>query len=107
MALRRVKRKLGIKIRITPHLLRHLRAIELYYKFRLKEKEIMKLMGRRTRTMIDIYVKALGGPDLEERHLAIVYGLGGNRETDEHIECPKCCTKNSRAANYAGDAGCH
>ncbi|RLE91087.1 MAG: hypothetical protein DRN04_13595, partial [Thermoprotei archaeon] len=105
MALRRVKRKLGIRIRITPHLLRHLRATELYYKFRLKEKEIMKLMGWRTRTMIDIYVKALGDPDLEERYLAIVYGLGGNRETDEYIECPRCYTKNPKAANYCWRCG--
>ena len=105
MALRRVKKKLGIRIRITPHLLRHLRATELYYKFRLKEKEIMKLMGWRTRTMIDIYVKALGDPDLEERYLALVYGLGGNREADEYIECPRCYTKNPRAANYCWRCG--
>ena len=45
MALRRVKKKLEIGLRITPHLLRHLRATELYYKFRIKGKEIMKLMG--------------------------------------------------------------
>ncbi len=69
MALRKAKQKLGIKIKITPHLLRRLRATELYYKFRLKEKEIMKLMSWRTRTMIDICVKALGDPGLEERYL--------------------------------------
>lgn len=34
MALRRVKR-LGIEVRMTPHLLRHLRATELYYKLDL------------------------------------------------------------------------
>ena len=32
------KEETRIRIRITPHLLRHLRTTELYYKFRLKEK---------------------------------------------------------------------
>ncbi len=108
MALRRAKQKLGIEVKITPHLLRHLRATELYYKFRLKEKEIMKLMGWRTRTIIDIidiYVKVLGDPDLEERYLAIVYGLGGNKKADKYIGCPRCYTKNPRAANYCWRCG--
>lgn len=65
----------------------------------------MKLMSWRTRTIIDIYVKALGDSDLEGRYLAIVYGLGGNREADEYIECPRCYTKNPRTANYCWRCG--
>ncbi len=108
MAIRRAKKKLGITERITPHLLRHLRATELYYKYRLKERELMKIMGWKTRTMIDIYVKLLGDPDLEEKYLATVYGLKlekHSQETGAYIECPRCHTKTPSTANYCWRCG--
>lgn len=61
-----------LRRRIHPHMLRHSRATELV-KMGLSEKEVMYVLGERTRDMIDIYV-TLTAKDVKIK-LASTYGI--------------------------------
>jgi len=62
--------------RIYPHMLRHSRATELIRKG-LSEKEVMYLLGERTREMIDVYV-TLAARDVEYKLMRIYGKRAGN-----------------------------
>ncbi len=90
MRLRVAMKRLGINVRIYPHLLRHHRAIELYRK--LSEKEMMQWFGWRTRYMINIYSHVKETRAIER--VLSIYGLRNGASDLEYTESPRCHTRN-------------
>jgi len=72
--------------RVHAHMLRHSRATWLLRRG-MPEKELMYLLGERTREMIDVYV-TLTGRDVEEK-VKRMYGLRAAEELDL-VRCPSC-----------------
>ncbi len=80
----RLSRRIGR--RVHAHMLRHSRATWLLRRG-MPEKELMYLLGERTRDMIDVYV-TLTGRDVEEK-VKKMYGLKAAEELDL-VRCPSC-----------------
>ena len=81
--LSKLKKRLGIKKKIHLHLLRHLRATELF-KEGLRERELMEYFGWRTRTMIDIY-SHISEKDVHRRILEL-YGVEPKPKTLKEVK---------------------
>jgi len=95
--------KAGIKKNVYVHLLRHSRATELY-KF-MKEKEMMRWFGWKTREMLDVYAHLVHS-DVEKKYLSI-YGKAPQNETLEKRikKCPNCGFENSPIALFCSRCG--
>jgi len=87
--------------RIYPHLLRHSRGTHLI-KMGLTEKEVMMLLGHRTRAMVDVYVH-ITARDVEEKLLEM-YGIR-SREEVRNVTCVRCGHTNPSGANYCVRCG--
>ena len=79
----KLKKRLGVKRRIYLHLLRHLRATELF-KEGLRERELMEYFGWKTRTMIDIY-SHISEKDVHRRILEL-YGIEPRPKTVREVK---------------------
>jgi len=99
--LSKLKKKLGIKTRFYPHLLRHKRATELYGE--LAEKDMMVLFGWKTRTMLDVYAH-ITQKHVEEKVLSL-YGISNKDKQLDDIICPRCGAKNPHEASYCWRCG--
>ncbi|RLE65287.1 MAG: hypothetical protein DRJ38_03970 [Thermoprotei archaeon] len=82
--------------RITPHILRHSRGTQLAT-LGLVEKEIMAILGHRTRRMVDKYIH-LAGRDARSRLLEI-YGIK-KRTCINNVKCQRCGHVNPAGARY-------
>lgn len=88
--------KTGVNVRLYPHLLRHLRATELYGI--LIEKEMMRWFGWSTRFVIDIYSHVK-----ETRAVERVLSLYGPKKQYERSRvhlAPKRGTRNPAEVGY-------
>ena len=104
--IRKLAKNLGLdpdKLNLHPHAIRHLRATELYKSKKLSEKELMKLFGWKTRTMIDVYARIVQ-EDVEES-LIQLYSLNNKNKKQEYIMCPRCGTPNPPDAKYCYKCG--
>ena len=98
----RLRKRLGIKERIYPHLLCHYRATELYGK--LSEKEMMQWFSWDTRYMIDIYSHLKETVAIEK--ILAIHGIGGrDGKGVETVECPRCGTRKPADARYCYRCG--
>lgn len=99
--LRRKSRQYRVKLH--PHLLRHLRAT-LLIKEKIPERIVMKLLGHRSTKMMEVYVN-LVQRDVEEILLK-KYGIKPEpTEPVKTIKCPRCGAENREDANYCWRCG--
>jgi len=93
-------KRAGIKVPRRPfHAIRHYRATELYKKG-LSEKELMLLLGLRSREMIDVYAHIVGS-DVEEKLLKIYQIKDEKTEARENtIICPNCGERNPPLSRF-------
>ena len=99
-----LKRKsLQHRVKLHPHLLRHLRAT-LLIKEKIPERIVMKLLGHRSEKMMRIYIN-LVQRDVEETILQH-YGIKiETNTTNNTTKCPRCGAENQEQANYCWRCG--
>jgi len=79
-------RKAGIPKRVTPHLLRHLRATHMLAEGMLSETEAMLWFGWKTRSMLDRYVHLT----MRHAHEKVLSHLRGGAEERRPVTCWRC-----------------
>ncbi len=104
MALKKAAEKAGIKKRVYPHLLRHLRATELYKN--LNELEMQFIFGWNSSKMLPIYAH-LSNEDAIRKILAIQRGerIEIKEEQPKPLKCPRCGFQNNPLAKFCSQCG--